>query len=67
MREGDWKLVRPFVSRKSNPQNSDLPPLLFDVARDPLEANDLAPGGDRDGDVVWRDPMRLESPLAQSS
>ena len=42
MREGDWKLVRPYVTRAANPDDSTRPPALFDVADDPAEVNDLS-------------------------
>ncbi len=42
MRDGDWKLVRPFVSRNVVTEESDLPPMLFNLHDDPGENNDLA-------------------------
>ncbi|MCC6683312.1 MAG: arylsulfatase [Phycisphaeraceae bacterium] len=42
MRDGDWKLVRPFVSRNVVTEESDLPPMLFNLRDDPGENNDLA-------------------------
>ncbi len=42
IREGNWKLVRPFVTRSINPEDSDKLPVLFDLAADPTEANDCA-------------------------
>lgn len=42
MRDGDWKLVRPFVTRDFNPADSTEAPLLFNLADDPLETHNLA-------------------------
>lgn len=43
MRDGRWKLVRPFVTKNLPKGPSNLPPMLFDLETDPAEANDLAP------------------------
>ncbi|MCA9067301.1 MAG: sulfatase-like hydrolase/transferase [Planctomycetaceae bacterium] len=42
MREGDWKLIRPYVTRTVNPKDSKQPPVLFNLSSDPTEAQDLA-------------------------
>ncbi|MBD3675068.1 MAG: arylsulfatase [Planctomycetaceae bacterium] len=42
IREGDWKLVRPFVTRNLPKQDSDQPPLLFHLKSDPHEQDNLA-------------------------
>ncbi|MCB1230616.1 MAG: arylsulfatase [Verrucomicrobiae bacterium] len=42
MRDGRWKLVRPFVTKNLPDGPSDLPPMLFDLEADPIEATDLA-------------------------
>lgn len=42
VREGDWKLMRPFITRNANPADSALPPVLFHLADDPTEAKNLA-------------------------
>jgi arylsulfatase A len=42
IREGNWKLVRPFVTRNIPTTDSDLPPLLFDLSSDPSESRDIA-------------------------
>ncbi|WP_182865380.1 arylsulfatase [Rhodopirellula sp. JC639] len=42
IREGDWKLVRPFVTRNVPKNDSTLPPALYDLSSDPSESRDLA-------------------------
>ena len=42
LREGRWKLVRPFITRKVNPEDSTESPRLFDLSADPFESRDLA-------------------------
>ncbi len=42
VRDGNWKLVRPYVTRHVNPDDSALPPALFNLADDPAELRDLA-------------------------
>lgn len=42
IRQGNWKLVRPFVTRRFNPKDSEERPVLFNLADDPAEKNDLA-------------------------
>ncbi len=42
MRNGPWKLVKPYVNRKSNPQDSNVPPVLYDLSGDPAETKDVA-------------------------
>ena len=42
VREGPWKLVRPFVTRNLPKGDSDLPPALYDLSTDPSEANDVS-------------------------
>jgi len=44
VREGDWKLVRPFVTKNLPKGPSDLPPALYDLAIDPGEERDLSAG-----------------------
>lgn len=42
VREGDWKLVRPAVSRETVKTESDLKPVLFNIKSDPGETNDVS-------------------------
>ncbi len=42
VRHGDWKLVRPFVTRNVPKAESDEDPLLYNLASDPRESQDLA-------------------------
>lgn len=42
VREGNWKLVRPFVTRNLPKAPSDATPRLYDLAKDPSELTDLA-------------------------
>ncbi|QDT11355.1 arylsulfatase [Stieleria marina] len=42
MRDGRWKLVRPYVNRKSNPKDSSLPAVLYDLSSDPGETKDVS-------------------------
>ena len=42
MRQGPWKLVRPYVTRKDNPPDSTAPAVLYHLQRDPLESTDLS-------------------------
>lgn len=42
MREGSWKLVRPFVSRNLLKGDSTAVPVLYDLAGDPTEQTDVA-------------------------
>ncbi|MCP5559167.1 MAG: arylsulfatase [Verrucomicrobiaceae bacterium] len=42
MRDGPWKLVKPFVTKDKIKGDSDAPLQLFDVETDPSETNDLA-------------------------
>jgi len=42
VREGRWKLVRPFVTKNMPKGPSSLPPQLFDLVSDPGEAEDLS-------------------------
>ena len=42
VREGDWKLIRPFVTRAVPEGESDAAPLLHDLGDDPSESVDLA-------------------------
>lgn len=42
MRDGPWKLVRPYVTREANPEDSNEPPTLFNLADDPTESHDLS-------------------------
>ena len=42
MREGDWKLVRPFVTKNYPKGASKLEPILFDLSKDPAETQDLS-------------------------
>ena len=44
LRDGDHKLVRPYVTRnKVKPTERPLPPRLYDLSSDPGEEHDLAP------------------------
>ena len=42
VREGDWKLIRPFITRNIPKGPSDMAPRLYNLARDPGETRDLA-------------------------
>lgn len=42
MIDGNWKLVRPFVTPKTITTESTQPPMLFNLLDDPGEQNDLA-------------------------
>ena len=42
LREGAWKLVRPYVTRQANPKDSQRKPALYNLTKDPIEQNDLA-------------------------
>lgn len=42
VREGDWKLVRPYVTRNIPAGESDAAPRLYDLGKDPAERRDLA-------------------------
>lgn len=42
LRDGDWKLVRPFVTRNLITDVSPLPPALYNLKDDPSETIDLA-------------------------
>ncbi|QNN25235.1 arylsulfatase [Planctomycetales bacterium ZRK34] len=42
MRDGQWKLVRPYVSGNNIHQESKKPPMLFDLSNDPAEQHNLA-------------------------
>lgn len=42
IREGNYKLVRPFITRGSRLKDSHLPPMLFDLETDRTEQTDIA-------------------------
>jgi arylsulfatase A len=42
MRDGPWKLVRPFVTRKVNPEDSSEQPVLYNLIADPRELHNVA-------------------------
>ncbi|GAA5507493.1 arylsulfatase [Novipirellula caenicola] len=42
MREGDWKLVRPYVTRGIPKADSTMPPALYQLSSDPTESNDVS-------------------------
>ena len=42
MRDGPWKLVRPFVTRVDDPPDSTEQPILYHLATDPFETTNLA-------------------------
>lgn len=42
MRDGPWKLVKPYVTHKQIEGDSDLPHVLFNLDTDPAESADLA-------------------------
>lgn len=42
MLDGDWKLVRPFVTKNYPKGDSNLPPMLFNLRDDPAEATDVS-------------------------
>lgn len=41
IRRGPWKLLRPYVNRKTNPADSDAPLQLFHLKSDPSEQKDV--------------------------
>ena len=51
VRQGRFKLVRPFVSRGIRSTDSDLPPVLYDLSADPGETTDAS---DKYPDVARR-------------
>lgn len=57
MREGSFKLVRPYVTRGLKLTDSNLPPVLFDLASDPAEQTDVSK---QHPDVVRRMRSDLE-------
>ncbi|WP_145267297.1 arylsulfatase [Calycomorphotria hydatis] len=42
VREGNWKLVKPFITRAANPDDSRRKPVLFDLSNDPSEKRDVS-------------------------
>lgn len=42
IREGRWKLTKPYVNRKTNPADSELPEVLYDLESDPSESRNVA-------------------------
>tara|TARA_R110002073_G_scaffold43606_1_gene121566 strand:+ start:26039 stop:27445 length:1407 start_codon:yes stop_codon:yes gene_type:complete len=42
MREGDWKLVRPYVTRGVPKGDSTRPPALYQLSSDPTESHDVS-------------------------
>ena len=38
----NWKLIKPFVTRKVNPDDSTESPVLYDLSRDPAESTDVS-------------------------
>lgn len=42
IRDGNWKMVRPFVTKNYPKGPSELTPLLFNLSHDPAEAEDIA-------------------------
>lgn len=42
VREGDWKLVKPFVTKNYPKGPSELPYQLYDLSTDPTESNDIS-------------------------
>ncbi len=42
VREGEWKLVRPFVTRELVDEESSVAPVLYDLSEDPAEEHDLS-------------------------
>ncbi len=42
VREGDWKLVRPYVTRSIPKKKSKRPVVLYNLASDPTESRDVA-------------------------
>ncbi len=42
MRDGPWKLVRPYVTREIPKGDSSAAPVLYDLAADPFETTDVA-------------------------
>ncbi len=42
MRDGPWKLMRPFVSKKESPKDSKEAPVLYNLETDPAETNDVS-------------------------
>ena len=42
VREGDFKLVRPFITRGIRVEDSTAPPMLFNLSADPTESRNIA-------------------------
>lgn len=42
LRDGRFKLVRPFITRNSNVKDSNLPTVLYDLEADPAETRNIA-------------------------
>jgi arylsulfatase A-like enzyme len=42
MRDGPWKLVKPYITRADPPADSSVAPVLYNLATDPKETTDLA-------------------------
>ena len=42
MRDGEWKLVRPFVTRNAITGDGTQPPVLYNLRTDPLEQTDVS-------------------------
>lgn len=57
MREGKWKLVRPYVTRDVPRGPSSQPPLLYNLEEDPYEENDVSTSNRR---IVEDMSVRLE-------
>lgn len=73
MRQGPWKLVKPFVTKDTLQGDSDLPHALYHLDHDPAEQTDLAPRYPEQVEVMralldaWcldveQDRLRPESP-----
>lgn len=57
IRQAQFKLVRPFVTRGSNLKDSTLPPVLYDLQNDPSESVNVS---DQHPDVTQRMNRQLE-------
>jgi arylsulfatase A-like enzyme len=57
IRQGPLKLVRPYITRSIELEDSTLPPMLYDLASDPTESKDIA---NERPDVVERMNSQLQ-------
>ncbi|MEM0970150.1 MAG: sulfatase-like hydrolase/transferase, partial [Verrucomicrobiota bacterium] len=55
VREGDWKLIKPFVTQRYPKEPSQLPYLLYHLAEDPGETTDLSASHPELAQRLYRD------------